>query len=94
MGESVVRVRAVVHGRVQMVGYRAFVISRAGALGLAGTVGNQPDGTVEAMLEGSKADVERMLELLRQGPSHARVERVDVEYSAPTGKLPAMMVAT
>jgi hypothetical protein len=35
-----------------------------------------------------------MLDLLRQGPSHARVERVDVEYSAPTGKLPAMMVAT
>jgi acylphosphatase len=94
MGEAVVRVRALVHGRVQMVGYRAFVISHAGALGLAGTVANQPDGTVEAMLEGPKADVERMLGLLRQGPSHARVERVDVEFSAPTGKLPAMMEAT
>ena len=94
MGEAVVRVRAVVHGRVQMVGYRAFVISHAGALGLAGIVANLPDGTVEAMLEGPKADVERMLGLLRQGPSHARVERVDVEFSAPTGKLPAMMEAT
>jgi acylphosphatase len=94
MSQSMVRVRAVVHGRVQMVGFRAFVISHAGALGLAGTVSNQPDGTVEATLEGSKLDVERMLDLLRQGPSHARVERVDVEYSAPTGKLPAMMVAT
>jgi acylphosphatase len=94
MSQSMVRVRAVVHGRVQMVGFRAFVISHAGALGLAGTVSNQPDGTVEVTLEGSKLDVERMLDLLRQGPSHARVERVDVEYSAPTGKLPAMMVAT
>jgi acylphosphatase len=94
MGEAVVRVRAVVHGRVQMVGYRAFVISHAGALGLAGIVANLPDGTVEAMLEGPKADVERMLGLLRQGPSHARVERVDVEFSAPTGKLPAMMEAS
>ncbi len=94
MGEVVVRVRAVVHGRVQMVGYRAFVISHADALGVAGTVANQADGTVEAMLEGPRADVERMLDLLRQGPSHARVERVDVEFSAPTGKLPAMMEAT
>jgi hypothetical protein len=35
-----------------------------------------------------------MLDLVRQGPSHARVERVDVEHLAPTGNLPAMMVAT
>jgi hypothetical protein len=34
-----------------------------------------------------------MLELLRDGPSHAHVERVDVEYAVPTGTLPAMMVA-
>jgi acylphosphatase len=94
MAEPVVRVRAVVHGRVQMVGFRAFVITHAEDAGLSGTVRNQPDGTVEAVLEGPGPDVDRMLGLLRQGPSHARVERVDVEYSAPTGKLPAMMVAS
>jgi acylphosphatase len=94
MAEPVVRVRAVVHGRVQMVGFRAFVITHADDAGLSGTVRNQPDGTVEAVLEGPAPDVDRMLGLLRQGPSHARVERVDVEYSAPTGKLPAMMVAS
>jgi acylphosphatase len=94
MGEVVVRVRAVVHGRVQMVGFRAFVIHHAGDLGLSGTVRNQPDGTLETVLEGTTVDVERMLDLLRQGPSHARVERVDVEYLAPAGNLPAMMVAT
>jgi acylphosphatase len=94
MGEVVVRVRAVVHGRVQMVGFRAFVIDHAGDLGLSGTVRNQPDGTLETVLEGTTADVERMLDLLRQGPSHARVERVDVEYLAPAGNLPTMMVAT
>lgn len=94
MGEAVVRVRAVVHGRVQMVGFRAFVISHAGDAGLSGTVRNLPDGTVEAVLEGPAHEVERVLRLLREGPSHARVERVDVEYSAPTGKLPAMMVAS
>ncbi len=89
-----VRVRAIAHGRVQMVGFRAFVISHAGDAGLSGTVRNLPDGTVEAVLEGQAHEVERVLRLLREGPSHARVERVDVEYSAPTGKLPAMMVAS
>jgi hypothetical protein len=34
-----------------------------------------------------------MLDLLRQGPTYSRVERIDVEYAAPTGTLPAMMVA-
>jgi acylphosphatase len=94
MVEAVVRVRAVVHGRVQMVGFRAFVIRHAGDAGLSGTVRNQPDGSVETVLEGPRADVERMVELLRQGPTHARVERIDVEYANPTGSLPAMMVAS
>jgi len=93
MGSAVIRVRAVVHGRVQMVGFRAFVIRHAGDAGLSGTVRNEPDGTVEAVLEGPAPAVERMLDLLREGPAHARVELVDVEYSAPTGELPAMMVA-
>lgn len=94
MGEAVVRVRAVVHGRVQMVGFRAFVMQHAGDAGLSGTVRNEPDGTVEAVLEGPAHAVERMLDLLRQGPSHAQVERVDVHYSDPTGGPPAMMVAS
>jgi acylphosphatase len=89
-----VRVRAVVHGRVQMVGFRAFVIGHADEADLSGTVRNLPDGTVEAVLEGPRPAVERMVELLKQGPSHARVDRVDVDYEAPTGKLPAMMVAS
>jgi acylphosphatase len=94
MAEAVVRVRAVVHGRVQMVGFRAFVIRHAGDAGLSGTVRNEPDGSVETVLEGPRPEVDRMVELLRQGPTYARVERIDVEYSDPTGSLPAMMVAS
>lgn len=94
MGEALVRVRAVVHGKVQMVGFRAFVIHHAGDAGLSGTVRNEADGTVETVLEGPRPAVERVLDLLRQGPTHARVERIDVEYSNPTGNLPAMMVAS
>jgi acylphosphatase len=89
-----VHVRAVVHGRVQMVGFRAFVIRHAGESGLSGTVRNLGDGTVEAVLEGPASAVQRMLDLLHDGPPHARVERVDVEYGTPTGSLPAMMVAS
>jgi acylphosphatase len=94
MDSEDVRVRAVVHGRVQMVGFRAFVIRHAGDAGLSGTVGNLSDGTVEVVLEGPARTVERVVDLLHQGPSHARVERVDVGYAAPTGNLPAMMVAS
>jgi acylphosphatase len=93
MGSEVVRVRAVVYGRVQMVGFRAFVIRHAGDAGLTGTVRNQPDGTVEAVLEGPDTEVQRVLDRLRDGPSHARVDRLDIEYSAAAGDLPAMMVA-
>jgi acylphosphatase len=76
-----------------MVGFRAYVIRHAGDAGLSGTVRNEPDGSVETVLEGPAPVVERMLDRLRQGPAYARVERVDIEYSAPTGNLPAMMVS-
>ena len=87
-------VRAIVHGRVQRVGFRAFVIRHAGESGLTGTVRNLDDGTVEAVLEGPAPAVRRMLDLLHEGPAHARVQRVDVEYGTPAGTLPAMMVAS
>jgi acylphosphatase len=89
-----IHVRAVARGRVQMVGFRAFVIHHAGEGGLSGTVRNLDDGSLEAVLEGPAAAVQRMIDLLHEGPSHARVERVDVEYGTPTGTLPAMMVAS
>jgi acylphosphatase len=94
MDSEDVRVRAVVHGRVQMVGFRMFVIRHAGDAGLSGSVRNLADGTVEVILEGPAGSVERVVDLLHQGPSHALVERVDVTYATPTGKLPAMMVAS
>jgi len=77
-----------------MVGFRAFVIRHAGDDGLSGTVRNLPDGTVEVVLEGPAGAVERMVGLLHQGPSYAHVERVDVTYATPSGRLPAMMVAS
>lgn len=92
MEADAIRVRAVARGRVQMVGYRAFVLRRAGDAGLRGTVRNQADGTVECVLDGPSDAVHRVLDELRSGPSHARVDRLDVEPLQRGGELPPIMV--
>ena len=79
------RVVARVSGRVQGVGFRFFVRSRAVALRLAGSVQNQPDGSVRVDAEGPKNDLLVLLDNLREGPPAARVERVDVEWLPPRG---------
>jgi acylphosphatase len=84
------RVRATVRGRVQMVGFRAFVAEHAGSL--CGTVANRPDGSVECLLEGPPEAVERVVQLLREGPAHARVEEVDVLREPYRGDLPPFRV--
>jgi acylphosphatase len=93
MDTDFVRARAVVCGRVQMVGFRAFVLRHAGDAGLRGTVRNSPDGTLEVDIEGARDAVESVLRLLNRGPSHARVDRVDVEYVTPADELPPMRVS-
>lgn len=75
---SPVRRVARVRGRVQGVGFRMDAAAAAARLGVAGTVRNLWDGTVEADVEGPAEAVESMLEHLRQGPSSAQVEGIDV----------------
>ena len=58
---------------------------RAEARGVAGWVSNRGDGTVEAALEGRRADIEALLGFCRQGPAKAEVERVDVRDEEPEG---------
>jgi acylphosphatase len=77
------RVRA--HGRVQGVFFRDSLRRAAAADGVAGWAANRPDGTVEAVLEGSAAAVERLLALCRDGPGRAVVERLDVAAEPPEG---------
>lgn len=71
------RVEGVVHGRVQGVGYRAFVRSQALLHHLRGWVRNEPSGTVTFVAEGERAALEAFLEALHQGPRLARVSRID-----------------
>lgn len=79
------RMVAVVSGRVQNVGYRAFVLRYARALGLSGTVRNLPSGQVEVIAEGDEKTLNQLLTLLRQGPPAARVTDVSVQWGDATG---------
>jgi acylphosphatase len=81
-----IRVRLRVTGVVQGVFYRQSTAAEAGRLGLAGSVRNLSDGSVEVMAEGARAAVEGLVAWCRQGPPSARVESVEVEWRAPTGE--------
>lgn len=76
MSRGTIHIR--VTGRVQGVGYRAFVEGEAVARGLSGWVRNRRDGSVEAVFSGEAAVVEAMLDACRRGPRHAVVEAVTI----------------
>ncbi|AEG44274.1 acylphosphatase [Isoptericola variabilis] len=80
------RVRAVVHGRVQGVGFRWSVLEAARRAGAAGWVRNRSDGTVEAEVEGDDAAVAAVLDVLRTGPAAAQVTDVEVTDVPPAGE--------
>jgi acylphosphatase len=65
-----------IRGRVQGVGYRAWVEDQAMACGLEGWVRNRRDGSVEALFAGPANRVAEMVALCRHGPPSARVDNV------------------
>ncbi len=70
--------RFLVSGSVQGVGFRWFVARHARTLGLGGYARNLPDGRVEVVASGGEAEtIARLEELLRVGPAHSRVERLE-----------------
>jgi acylphosphatase len=75
----------VVWGVVQGVFFRGTCRRQALNHGLTGWVRNNPDGSVEAVFEGSSPDVEALIAWMRQGPRHAQVETTDVTMEEPEG---------
>lgn len=73
-----------VRGRVQGVGFRWWTRSRARGLGLAGTVRNCPDGSVEVRVRGHEDAVAALRAHLAQGPPGSRVAEVE---EVPTGPI-------
>ncbi|WP_420108402.1 acylphosphatase [Mycolicibacter arupensis] len=76
-----VRLNAWVHGRVQGVGFRWWTRSRALELGLTGYAANRPDGRVHVVAQGSRADCQRLLELLRSDGTPGRVNTVVADWA-------------
>ena len=75
--------RFIVKGSVQGVGYRFFAIRAAQRLGVVGRVQNLPDGSVEAIAEGSRGKIEQLIAWCQCGPPGARVTNVDVRWETP-----------
>lgn len=76
--------RWLVAGRVQGVGFRAFVVRCARSRGLRGWVRNLPDGRVEVAGEGEPAELDALEEDLRQGPRGSRVGELE-RFEEPEG---------
>jgi acylphosphatase len=74
----------IIDGRVQGVNFRASTQEHARSAGVAGWVRNLEDGRVEAVFEGPRAAVDRMVSWCYGGPRSARVERVGVQWEQPT----------
>ncbi len=86
MGAPLDALRAVVRGRVQGIGFREYVLTRARFLGLSAYVRNLPDGcSVEVVAVGVRPDLEQLLDYLREGPRISRIDAVDAEWREATG---------
>jgi acylphosphatase len=72
--------RAIVHGRVQGVCYRASTVDEARLLGLAGYARNLDDGSVEVVARGPRESLTRLAEFLHRGPETARVATVEIDW--------------
>ncbi len=81
-----VRAHIYVYGRVQGVFYRQTAKEVADKLGVCGWIRNLRDGRVEALVEGPREAVMRMIEWAKQGPPLARVVKVEVFWEEYKGE--------
>jgi len=74
--DSMIARRLTIHGRVQGVGYRAWMVEAATALGVCGWVRNRRDGAVESFVQGDARALESLVSQCRRGPPAARVTEI------------------
>ena len=86
MTDEMARVHVWVQGLVQNVGFRAYVEYNARQIGVAGWVRNVGYDTVEAVVEGERAKVDRFIEAMKAGPRASRVNESRVEWENATGE--------
>jgi acylphosphatase len=86
------RAHVFISGFVQGVGFRYFVRKNAEKLGLTGYVRNLPDGRVEALFEGSKKGVDKMVSICRKGPFLSSIKNIEVSIGEEAGRFPSFEV--
>ena len=80
--------KALIHGRVQGVGYRFFAERVATQLDITGYAKNLWNGDVEVVAQGDKTSLETYLTKLREGPRMAKVTDIDVEWQSVSEQYP------
>jgi len=86
------RIHVWVQGRVQAVGFRAYVQQNANQIGVAGWVRNVGYDTVEAVAEGQKEQLERFVQMVKHGPMGAHVDESREEWEQATGEFSSFRV--
>lgn len=76
----------IITGKVQGVGFRNFTQLNARQLGINGYAKNLPNGTVEVVAEGDKAQLDTLVALLKKGPRYARVDSLEIDERSFTGE--------
>ena len=86
MEDKAVKAHIFIEGRVQGVFYRDWTKRTAQEFDLTGWVGNLADGRVEAVFEGPKDKIEKMVKKCHKGPHPAGIEHIDVSWEKATGE--------
>ncbi|MGD8458604.1 MAG: acylphosphatase [Anaerolineales bacterium] len=90
--KSNIRLHATIHGRVQGVSFRYFVLECANRLDLSGWVRNRYDGTVEVLAEGNQKQLDILIQDLHKGSSASNVTRVDHQWDDATGEFKSFRI--
>ncbi len=81
-----IRAHVIISGRVQGVYYRQNTVKQAQRFGLSGWIKNLNDGRVEAVFEGEKDVVEKIVNWAKKGPFFAKVSSVKVDWQEYIGE--------
>jgi len=92
MANMKVRAHIFVSGRVQGVFFRMETRDEATKRNVTGWVRNTSDGRVEAIFEGEREDVEKMIEFCKSGPLGAHVTKIDVQWKEYTGEFKSFKI--
>ena len=87
-----VRAHIFISGRFQGVFFRMETRDEARKTNVTGWVRNTSGGRVEAVFEGEREDVEKMIEFCKRGPPAARVTKTDVQWKEHTGEFKAFKI--